>query len=81
MTIRNREAASAYLHALNNMPNTKPGELARVADRMAGHAFDRKVSGSDHIKPMSQDAMMEIEAAIFVGLCDANRVNWRLVAA
>lgn len=81
MTIANRAATAAYLHALNEMQGTKPGELAQIADRMAGHLFDRKPSFPDHIKPISQDVMMAIESAIFVGLCDTNEVDWRLVMA
>lgn len=77
----NRNATTAYLHALNEMSGTKPGELARIADRMAGHAFDRHVAGRDNVRPLSQDAMMAIETSIFVGLCDANGVDWRLVMA
>jgi hypothetical protein len=79
MTIANRDATAAYLHALNNMPNTRPGYLARIADRMAGEAFDGKLP--EGISPMSSDAMMDIETAIFVGLCRANKVDWRLVNA
>ncbi len=79
MTISNRRATDAYLHALNNMENCKPNHLARVADRMAGEAFDgRKDIG---VKPMAPDAMMDIETAIFVGLCNSNGVDWRLVLA
>jgi hypothetical protein len=80
MTITNRNATAAYLHALNDMQGTKPGMLARMADRMAGHVFDRKQLDTN-IKPISQDAMMDIETALFVGLCDANQVDWRMVAA
>ena len=75
MTISNRRATDAYLHA----PNTKPGHLARVADRMAGEAFDNRRDES--VKPMAPDAMMDIETAIFVGLCNSNQVDWRLVLA
>jgi len=79
MTITNREATAAYLHALNDMPNTKPGNLARIADEMAGQALD----GFRHegVKPMAQDDMMAIETAIFTSLCRANGVDWRLVTA
>lgn len=73
--MRNHE--DAYIHALNNMAGTKPGELARVADRMAGAAFDSW--GSKHIKQPSQDAMMRIEASMFMALCDANGVDWRAI--
>lgn len=81
MTIRNTAATTAYLHALNDMPGTKPGVLARMADRMAGHAFDRKHPDATNIKPISSDAMMAIETAFFTALCDANDVDWRLVVA
>jgi|DEB0MinimDraft_6_1074348.scaffolds.fasta_scaffold148626_2 hypothetical protein len=77
MTISSREATSAYIHALNNMANTKPGVLARAADRMAGDAFDNaKYVG---INPISTDGMMDIETAIFIGLCRSNGVDWRLL--
>jgi hypothetical protein len=79
MTITNRAATSAYLHALNDMQGTKPGELARIADQMAGKALDGfKWTG---VKPMSQDNMMAIETAIFTSLCETNGVDWRLVNA
>lgn len=74
MTIANRKATSAYLHALNDMPNTKPGYLARLADRMAGEAFDQKMP--EGTNPIAPDRMMDIETAIFVGLCEKNGVNW-----
>ena len=77
MTITNRKATDAYLHALNDMTNTKPGYLARLADRMAGEAFDEKMPA--HTKPIACDRMVDIETAIFVGLCEANEVNWRLL--
>ncbi len=76
-----RKATAAYLHALNEMQGTKPGDLARIADSMAGNAFDRKFPPHGQFKPMSQDAMMAIETAIFTSLCEANGVDWRLVAA
>lgn len=75
MTLANRDATSAYLHALNDMPNTKPNCLARMADRMAGQAFDQKMP--DNINPVWPDSMMSIETAIFTALCAANAVNWR----
>jgi hypothetical protein len=73
-------ATTAYLHALNNMANTRPGVLAAMADRMSGAAFD----GRDYqgFNQPSSDAMMGVETALFVALCDANNVNWRnLIAA
>lgn len=77
MTLSNPSATDAYLHALNNMPNSKPNMLARLADRMAGDAFDnRAVVG---IKPLSPDAMMDIETAIFIGLCKSNDVELRYI--
>jgi hypothetical protein len=79
MTITNTKATDAYLQALNNMPNTKHGALARAADRMAGDAFDgHKLEG---FKPLSPDAMMDIETAIFTGLCKANGMEWRYLLA
>ena len=77
MTLSNRKATDAYLHALNNMSGTKPGYLARVADRMAGQAFDNTHDPTIH--PIEPDAMMDVETAIFTGLCRANGVDWRLV--
>ena len=77
MTFNNRNATDAYLHALNNMPLTRPGNLARMADRMAGDAFDRR--DYQGFKQPSCDAMMGVEAALFVALCDANGVDWRLI--
>lgn len=76
MTITNRAATSAYLHALNDMQGTKPGFLAAAADRMAGGAFEEKTAGLKEIAP---DSMMDIETSIFVALCNANGVNWRLI--
>ena len=67
-----------YLHALNNMSGTKPGALARVADRLAGDAFDRHDYGG--YKAPTCNAMMRIEASIWAALCDANGVDWRCVA-
>jgi hypothetical protein len=78
MTIANRAATTAYLHALNDMANTKPGKLAAIADRMAGRAFN---SYPDSVKPPKLDAMMDIETAMFTALCESNGVDWRLVAA
>jgi hypothetical protein len=75
----NRQATAAYLYALNNMPKTRPNVLARMADRMAGDAFDRRDYAG--FKPPSQDAMMSVETALFVALCEANGVDWRLVTA
>lgn len=80
MTIQNRAATAAYLHALNDMQGTKPGYLARVADRMAGQTFSRAQPDRD-IKMPSSDAMMNIETSIWTALCDANGVDWRLVVA
>lgn len=77
--MNNRQATAAYLHALNNMPKTRPNVLARMADRMAGDAFDRRDYAG--FKPPSQDAMMSVETALFVALCEANGVDWRLVTA
>jgi len=79
MNTQNRVAVDAYLHALNDMPGTRPGYFARVADRMAGAAFD----GWDEadVKPPRPDTMMDIEAAMFVGLCEANGVDWRNLRA
>jgi hypothetical protein len=75
MTLPNRKATSAYLIALNNMSNTRPGVLAKMADRMAGDAFDE--SCYHGFEQPSPDAMMGVETAIFVALCDANGVDWR----
>jgi hypothetical protein len=75
----NRQATAAYLYALNNMTNTRPGNLARFADSMAGDAFDRRDYAG--FKPPSQDAMMSVETALFVALCEANDVDWRLLTA
>ena len=77
MTIANHRATSAYLHALNNMANTRPGNLARMADRMAGDAFDRR--DYQGFNQPSGDAMMGVETALFVALCEANDVDWRLL--
>jgi hypothetical protein len=75
MTIASRRATDAYLHALNNMPNVRPGVLAAMADRMAGDAFDsRDYAGFNQ---PSSDAMMGVETALFIALCDANGVDWR----
>lgn len=73
----NRKAISTYLHALNNMAGTRPGALAAMADRMAGDAFDRR-DYQGFYQP-SSDAMMSVEASLFVALCDANGVDWRLI--
>jgi len=75
----NHQATAAYLYALNDLPETRPGNLARLADRMAGSAFDRRDYAG--FKPPSQDAMMSVETALFVALCEANGVDWRLVTA
>ena len=80
MTIANRQATHAYLHALNDMPNTKPGLLARMADRMAGQAFNRR-QPEEKINMPASDDMMDIETAIWTALCRANQVDWRLVTA
>ena len=77
MTITNRRATDAYLHALNKMWGTRVGALARLADRMAGEAFDNRHDVG--VKPLACDAMMDIETAIFVGLCKSNGVDWRLL--
>jgi hypothetical protein len=72
---KNSAATSKYLHALHHMPNTKPGNIAKMADRMAGSAFcSRNYAG---LTPPSEDAMMAIETAFFVALCDANGIDWR----
>ena len=70
-----RKATDAYLEALNNMHGTRPGTLARMADRMAGDAFDRRDYAG--FKQPSSDAMMGVETALFIALCDANGVDWR----
>jgi hypothetical protein len=75
----NRQATAAYLCALNDLPETRPNVLARMADRMAGDAFDRRDYAG--FKPPSQDAMMSVETALFVALCEANGVDWRLITA
>jgi hypothetical protein len=75
----NRQATAAYLYALNDLPETRPGNLARLADRMAGSAFDRRDYAG--FKPPSQDAMMSVESALFVALCEANNVDWRVITA
>jgi hypothetical protein len=75
MTITNRKATDAYLHALNNMPGTRPNVLARMADRMAAACFDCMDYGGFNA-PLP-DAMMDIETSLFVGLCEQNDVNWR----
>jgi len=78
MTIMNREAANAYLHALNEMHSTsKPAQLAAKADSLAGAAFDGVDWGG--IKKPDGDRMMDIETAMFTALCDANGVDWRLI--
>ena len=76
---QNHAATEAYLHALNNMSGTRPGTLARMADRMSASAFD----GRDYagFKQPSTDAMMSVETALFVALCNANNVNWRYLIA
>ena len=79
MTITNRSATDAYLHALKYMPGTKPGYLAGLADRMAGAAFDSRFDKG--MKPLSPDDMLNIETAIFTGLCKSNGVDWRLVSS
>lgn len=81
MTIANRAATAAYLHALNEMSGSKPGELARIASRWAGRAFQAEPSLRGHINQPTSDAMMGIETAIFTALCDANGVDWRLLSA
>lgn len=79
MTIATRSATSAYIHALNNMAGTRPGVLARMADRMAADAFDRRdYAGFNQPSP---DAMMGVETALFVALCEANSVDWRNLTA
>ena len=81
MTITNRNAAKAYLHALNDMPTgSKPNLLARMADRMAHAAFDG-MKLEDGVKQINCDAMMDIEVALFTGLCKANGVEWRYIFA
>jgi len=75
----NRQATAAYLYALNDLPETRPGNLARLADRMAGSAFDRRDYAG--FKPPSQDAMMSVESALFVALCEANNDDWRVITA
>jgi hypothetical protein len=70
-----RKATDAYLEALNNMHGTRPGTLAAMADRMAGDAFDRRDYGG--FNQPSSDAMMGVETALFIALCDANGVDWR----
>jgi hypothetical protein len=75
----NRQATAAYLHALNDLPETRPNVLARMADRMAGSAFDRRDYAG--FKQPSQDAMMGVETALFVALCEANDVDWRVITA
>lgn len=77
MTITDRKATDAYLHALNNMHGTRPGVLACMADRMAAACFDGMDYG-DFNAP-SPDAMMDIETSLFVGLCEQNDVNWRYI--
>jgi hypothetical protein len=72
-------ATNAYLNALNNMADTRPGELARIADQMAGAAFDRR--DYEGFKQPSSDAMMGVETSLFVALCDANGVDWRNLPA
>jgi len=79
MTLQNPRATDAYLHALNNMPNTKPGSLARMADRMSGDAFDQRDYAG--FKQPSPDAMMSVETALFVALCEANGVKWQYLTA
>ena len=75
MTLQNRQATDAYLHALNNMPGTRPGALAAMADRMSGDAFDRRDYAG--FKQPSPDAMMSVETSLFVALCEANSVKWQ----
>lgn len=71
-------ATRAYLHAFNDMrPTDKPGLLARMADRVAGNAFDRRDWFG--MNPPSCDDMMEIETSIFTALCKANGVDWRTI--
>jgi len=62
------------------MANTRPGVLAAMADLMSAAAFDsRDYQGFNQ---PSSDAMMRVETALFVALCEANNVNWRnLIAA
>jgi hypothetical protein len=80
MTIANPDATAAYLHALNEMPShTKPAEIAAAADRMSVAAFHEAKPGN--LKGPKDDAMMNIETAIFTAMCDANGVDWRMVAA
>jgi len=74
-----RQATAAYLYALNDMANTRPGNLARLADSMAGDAFDRRDYGG--FNQPSGDAMMSVESALFVALCEANNVDWRVITA
>ena len=78
----NRQATAAYLYALNDLPETRPGNLARLArlaDSMASDAFDRRDYGG--FNQPSGDAMMSVETALFVALCEANDVDWRVIAA
>jgi len=79
MTLSNRRATDAYLHALNNMHGTRPGVLACMADRMAGAAFDGMDYGG--FNAPSPDGMMDIETALFVSLCERNNVDWRNLQA
>jgi hypothetical protein len=74
MTITNKRATDAYLHALNNMPKTRHNLMARIADRMAGEAFDDRMP--EGVKPLTPDAMMDIETSMFVGLCRSNDLSW-----
>lgn len=78
MTLSNRAATEAYLHALNNMPNTRPGLIASLADAMCGDAFDKRDLPVG-VKKLSTDAMMDIETRIFVSLCEENHIDWRLL--
>jgi hypothetical protein len=80
VTILNQKAVRAYLYAKEEMPNTKVEDIAYLADRMAGAAFDKAVMPS-YLKRMSQDAMMAIESTIFVEICNANGIDWRNLCA
>jgi hypothetical protein len=76
MTIRNRALVNTYRDVFENYTaHTLPKRLAMIADQMAVSAFDTTLN--EGIRPISDDAMMDIEASIFAALCHSNGINWR----
>jgi len=76
MTIRNRALVNTYRDVFENYAeHTLPKRLAMLTVQMAENAFD--AARDEGIRPISADAMMDIEASIFAALCHSNGINWR----